>query len=306
MTSVDLGLPEVRVDGGGQPETRREAVEQVEAGLAVDIVSAGAAQVEPAPCHERAKVKTDPLRQVAQLCDLSSLGHLKKLGFEAGSGPSVVFELSINVASDVEAPHACAGRKAEALERNRKFSHPSVVRPARAHLPDGIPVGIEFSVRKGKAVDQRAGRVGCKVEGAALIAERIEHDLDAIVGVQPCIASHLCADDRIGLRVVSVNAYIEIVGVAQERDVGPLTWRLARVRLPLDEIADRRGGFPFRFVESAVDRNRTGYRGNGRGPHGDRVGRILCHDVAPTREKRTHRKRCHSAEWFHGCEKCTP
>ncbi len=73
------------------------------------------------------------------------------------------------------------GGEAEALERNRELGDPSVSGAARADVPDGVPVGVQLSVGD-QAVDERAGGIGGEVERAALIAEGVQDDLDAIIG----------------------------------------------------------------------------------------------------------------------------
>ena len=94
------------------------------------------------------------------------------------------------------------GRKAQALERNGKLRDPALARARRSNVPDRIPLGVQVTVGKHQSVDERARRIGRKVEGTALIAERVEEDLDAIVGVEAAVARHLRADDALRLGVV--------------------------------------------------------------------------------------------------------
>ena len=128
---------------------------------------------------------------------------------------------------------------------------PAVARARRANVPDGVPLGIQLPVGERQAVDERARRVRREIERAPLIAERVEHDLDAIVGTERRIAHHLRADDAIGLCVVRVHAYVEIVLVAQQRDLGAFAGRAARVGLALDELADLRRRAPGRFARAS-------------------------------------------------------
>ena len=79
-----------------------------------------------------------------------------------------------------------SGGEAEALEGNRELRDPALSRAPRAHVPDGVPLGVQLAVGERQAVDERARRIGGEVEGAALVAEGVEQDLDAVVGRAGC------------------------------------------------------------------------------------------------------------------------
>ena len=196
--------------------------------------------------------------------DLPRFRHLRERRVEAGAGPAVLFELAIDVAGDVEAPHRARLREAEALERDRELGDPALGGAARAHVPDRVPLGVQLAVRD-QAVDQRAGRIGGEVEGAALIAEGVEQDLDAIVGAEHGVAGHLRAEDARRLVVEGEDADVEPIAVGEQRDGGALARRGAFGRLALHQLADRRRRAPGRLVEHAVDRDRLGDRRHRRG-----------------------------------------
>ena len=189
-----------------------------------------------------------------------------ELRLEPGTRPSRVLELAVDVSRDVESPDGRADREAEALERNRKLRRPALRGPSRAHHPDRIPVAVQFTVGD-EPVHQRAGGIRGEVERAPAIPERIEQDLDTVVGVQRGVAGHHGPDHAVRLRVVRLDADVEVGLVEEHRHLGWLRGRLSSVRLTLDQPADLRRGAPRRLVEDAVDDDRYGDgRGDG-APH---------------------------------------
>jgi hypothetical protein len=96
-------------------------------------------------------------------------------------------------------------------------------------LPDGIHSEVQLSVGEHEAVDQRAHWIGGEVEGASLIAERVEQQLDPIVGVQAGVSPSACrshhrvsesialdADDKLSSSRRSVTS-VASVGDCRER-----------------------------------------------------------------------------------------
>ena len=265
LARIDFRLTEIGVEGCGQLQAGRDVVEHVEAGLSAGIVVALGAQ--PSSRDKRPDVQADALRQARQVGDLARLGQLIELRAEACAGPSILLQLAVDIPGDVEAPHHAVGREAQGLERNRELRGPSLVCALRAHVPDGVPVGIQLTTGD-QAVHQRAGWIGREVEGAPLIAKRVEQNLDAIVGGQAGIARHLRADHPLRLRVVRDYADVEVITVVEERDVGAFRGRPALLGLALRQRTNRRGGTPDRLVQHAVDRDHIRRR-----RHDGRLGR---------------------------------
>ena len=288
LARVDFRFAEVGVDGRGQLQAGRDVVEHVEAGLAVAVAPAAGAQQPPR--EERADVETDPLRQADEIGDLARLRHLVELRVQPRAGPAVLLQLSIDVPGDVEAPHRLSGRKAQALERNRELRDPSLVGAPGAHVPDRVPLGVQLSARD-EAVHERARRIGREVERAALVAERVEQDLDAVVGGEAGIARHLRADDPPGLGVVRDDADVEVVAVVQQRDLGSFRRRPPGQRLPLNQVANLRRHAPDRLVQHAVDGDGLGDRGH------DRRARGLRRRQSPGRATRLSTKVSAAAAW---------
>ena len=107
LARIDFRLAEIGVERRRQPEARRDAVEDIEAGLAAEVVVVVAAcQVQPSPGEERTQIQPDPLREPAEVRDFTGFGYLKKLRVEARARPPIVLELARDGSSDVEAPDA--------------------------------------------------------------------------------------------------------------------------------------------------------------------------------------------------------
>lgn len=92
-----------------------------------------------------------------------------------------------------------------------------------------------------------------EIEGAALVAKRVEQDLDAVVGVQAGVPSHLRPDDAAGLGVVGQNADVEVALVVQESHFRSFRGDLPGFGLALNQITDLRRRAPDRLVQHAVD-----------------------------------------------------
>ena len=97
---------------------------------------------------------------------------------------------------------------------------------------------IELAVLDDQAVDEGSGRVGGEIKRVAAIQERVEQELDSIVGVEVGVSRHLSADHEVRLQVLADRAHVQVFAVVQQLDLGPLGRRLALARLPLRELTD--------------------------------------------------------------------
>ena len=213
------------------------------------------------------------MRQAFEIRDLARFGDLEELCLKTCPRPAVLLQLALNGATDVEAPDGLARREAQGLERDGEFRAPPIVGSRGSHDPDAVPVVVRLTVRKHQAVDHGAGRIGREVERVALVAERVEHDAQPVIGVQTRVPRHLRRQDAAGLRVVTHDADVEVVLVVEQRDFSPLRGHCAGHRDSLDQIANLRRLPPRRLVQRPIDDNlRADRRYDGRSDRVRRAG----------------------------------
>ena len=95
LTRVHFGLAEVGIERRRQPQARRDAVEEIEAGLAGEVVFPSR-DTEPPAGEKWTEIEPDALREAVEVRDLSGFGHLKELRVEPCARPAIVFELAID------------------------------------------------------------------------------------------------------------------------------------------------------------------------------------------------------------------
>src|SRR5205823_4020232 len=100
LARVHFGFAEVGIERRRQLEIGRDVVEQVEPWLASHVVQSGPTDMQPPTREERTQVEADPLAQLAQVGELTCLGHLEKLRLQKSARPPVILELSVDRARD--------------------------------------------------------------------------------------------------------------------------------------------------------------------------------------------------------------
>ena len=115
--------------------------------------------------------------------------------------------------------------------------HSSFVNPGRG-IPDPVPADTRQPIADDEPIRHGAGRIDHEVVAIAPVVERIDHDLDIVVGVGVAVPSHGRAEERVARTAQAANRDVECVLVVRQADLGLLRRRLARIRKGLNELTD--------------------------------------------------------------------
>ena len=277
LGGVRLHLREVGVDRAVQRQVRRETPAHVAAEL-------GAARVvvPPIACrdtirvrgHHRIQIEHQAPVQVGQAVDRSRLREERALGAQ-GRHPAVLLAAALHAAHDVERPrlHAVGGI-AQRLERDGDldlvavggqppFRLIHVVGREVGDLAAALERAEERAATVVRSLDQRAvglnpERVGAEDERLPAVVERVQENLDAIVGVDAiAVGERRVHGARSGVRL---DAEVDRGRRVEHEDFGLVLGGAAVDGRVLREVGEPHRLLPRRLVQDAVDRDRCGRR----------------------------------------------
>ena len=261
---VGFHLCEVGVDGEVRGQRRGDGELGVDSGLPANV----AARRLPADAvvlglHGAAECIRVQLEIVGAV-ELSEVGDgsfivqvVESLG-AAVRAPQVLLVLPPNEAPDIEPElRGGAGVKPQREQRDAELRRPSFTITRDGDLPDAVPVVVQVIDARELGVPHGAVRVRAEHERAAAVVEAVDQEPDVIVTRKVGIAAELAGPQRAHIGVVAAHRDVQrrgVVGHLDDRALrggGPLT------RFALAEVVDRVRRHPHRFVEPAVERQRS-------------------------------------------------
>ena len=106
-------------------------------------------------------------------------------------------------------------------------------------MPDAVPFEVlDRALVAHHPVEPRAHGVGREIESVASISERVEKNLETVLGLEKRVAAILRSNDPVGLGVEETGADQKDVARVEDADFGALGGGLTGVRLRLYEAGD--------------------------------------------------------------------
>jgi len=209
--------------------------------------------------HEM-EVDAEPLLHPLEPDEFPVVGHVAHVLALDRRRPADDLVAASDEALDVETPHGTAGIEVHRLEGDDELGRPSRVVDGALHVPDAVPLEHEITILDDESV--LPGRDGIRLEevAVAVVVEGIEAEADRVAGAERRIALHLLGDDAGGIGIEAPDDDVEVIGIHEEPDLGPLARLGSLDRAVLGEVVDRIGGGPDRVVEHAVDHGRIDER----------------------------------------------
>ena len=284
---VGFHLREVGVDREVPRQATRDAVFHVEAHICVgaDVHARGLAG---APEHVRFQADVvagpDPLQTRERPRQRDPLQIV-----DAWQGrPEAVFVSAPDPPLEIHAPGLLIGAaEAQRPEWNHDLRVPPRLRDPRLHVPQRVPVLVDFPPLVDRLrVPLRAVRVRREHIAVPLVVERVQDDLEIVAGVTVEVLRQFAGEDVEGFAIVCEHPEVKVGGVVQHAHLGIFRGGLSFAGIALYETARRRRAGPIRFIECAVDPDRTGGT-NGGQPTLEASGLMV--DLAGFAPERPHR-----------------
>ena len=258
---VDLHLREVGVVGEVRRQVLGQAVLHVDAAVSVAVVR-DRGRDGPVGVERADRVGLDLERAAVRRHLQAHQGagdrqaELSRSGRDRHRRQVRLLEVRPDVPAQLDAPYLVrSGPETERLERNLHFDGPAAVEAARAHVPDGIPVGIRVAFVGDLLILEAPDGVDPEGEAVAAVVEGVEDDDVAVVVDDPeRVALHLVGDPlRFGDRLVDAGPHVDRLVVEEDPVVGSLRGRGPLVGGLLDEPPERLDAGVDRLVEHAVE-----------------------------------------------------
>src|SRR5437667_10162933 len=190
--------------------------------------------------------------QFARLRDLRDAEHTPI------ARPEVFFVFAPDEALEVQTPdHVLGLREIQRGEGNPNCGCPASAYDPGLRGPNTVPSGVIVlpfgaALFSDEAVALGAQRIDLKNVGVAAIVRGVDQNLEIVIQVLRQVAPQLGSDDGLRGGIATEDSEIHFVPRVKNPYLSGLSWRLALMRLTLEEIPYRFGGLPQWVVERSI------------------------------------------------------